>query len=91
MPERAYIDNDGSNDEPVKIALKLTIDGERMIIDLEGTSGPVTGSINCGAVQTESLLRLAYKTMINPERAITGGSFSTMEVRIPELLRVQRA
>jgi N-methylhydantoinase B len=31
-----------------------------------------------------SLLRLAYKTMINPDRAITGGSFSTMEVRIPE-------
>jgi len=47
-------------------------------------SGPVEGSINCGAVQTVSMLRLAYKTMINPERAITGGSFSTMEVKIPD-------
>jgi N-methylhydantoinase B len=79
-----FLDNDGVSDEPVKIALTLTIEGERMVIDLEGSSGPVTGSINCGAVQTVSLLRLAYKTMINPERAITGGSFSTMEVRIPE-------
>ena len=79
-----FLDNDGVSDEPVKISLTLTIDGERMIIDLEGTSGPVQGSINCGAVQTVSLLRLAYKTMINPDRAITGGSFSTMEVRIPE-------
>ena len=79
-----FLDDDGVSDEPVKIALELTIDGERMIIDLEGSSGPVTGSINCGAVQTVSLLRLAYKTMINPDRAITGGSFSTMEVRIPE-------
>jgi N-methylhydantoinase B len=79
-----FLDDDGVSDEPVKIALELTIDGERMIIDLEGSSGPVTGSINCGAVQTMSLLRLAYKTMINPDRAITGGSFSTMEVRIPE-------
>ena len=42
------------------------------------------GSINCGAVQTVSILRLAYKTMISPERAITGGSFSTMEVKIPD-------
>ena len=40
--------------------------------------------MNCGAVQTKSLLRLAYKTMINPERAITGGSFETMTVRIPD-------
>lgn len=78
------LDNDGVSTEPVKVALKLTIEGERMIIDLEGSSGPVEGSINCGAVQTVSMLRLAYKTMINPERAITGGSFSTMEVRIPE-------
>jgi N-methylhydantoinase B len=79
-----FLDDDGVGDEPVKVALTLTIEGERMIIDLEGSSGPVAGSINCGAVQTVSLLRLAYKTMINPERAITGGSFSTMEVRIPE-------
>ncbi len=79
-----YLDDDGVTTDAVKVALRLTIEGEKMIIDLEGSSGPVQGSINCGAVQTESLLRLAYKTMINPDRAITGGSFSTMEVRIPD-------
>jgi N-methylhydantoinase B len=78
-----WLDDDGVGSEPVKVSVSVTITGERMIIDLEGTSGPVLGSINCGAVQTESLLRLAYKTMINPERAITGGSFSTMEIRLP--------
>ena len=79
-----YLDDDGVGDEPVRVALKLTIKGDRMIVDLEGTSGPVAGSVNCGAVQTKSLLRLAYKTMINPERAITGGSFETMTVNIPD-------
>ncbi len=79
-----YLDDDGVGSDPVKVAMSLTIDGERMIIDLAGTSGPVLGSINCGAVQTRSLLRLAYKTMINPERAITGGSFETMTVKIPD-------
>lgn len=79
-----FLDDDGVTTDPVKVALRLTIEGEKMIIDLDGSSGPVQGSINCGAVQTESLLRLAYKTMINPDRAITGGSFSTMEVRIPD-------
>ncbi len=78
-----FLDDDGVGDEPIKVALALTIRGEEMLIDLAGTSGPVPGSVNCGAVQTESLLRLAYKTMINPERAITGGSFETMQVNIP--------
>ncbi|MDE0306378.1 MAG: hydantoinase B/oxoprolinase family protein [Albidovulum sp.] len=79
-----FLDDDGIGDQPVKIALSLTIKGEEMIIDLAGTSGPVEGSVNCGAVQTKSLLRLAYKTMINPDRAITGGSFETMTVNIPD-------
>lgn len=79
-----YLDDDGVGSEPVKVALTLEIRGEEMIVDLDGTSGPVLGSVNCGAVQTKSLLRLAYKTMINPDRAITGGSFETMAVRIPD-------
>ena len=79
-----FLDDDGVGSDPIKVALSLTISGEEMLIDLSGTSGPVAGSVNCGAVQTESLLRLAYKTMINPDRAITGGSFETMKVTIPE-------
>ena len=79
-----YLDDDGFGDEPIRVALKLTIEGDRLTVDLTGSSGPVPGSVNCGAKQTESLLRLAYKTMINPDRAITGGSFETMTVKIPD-------
>ena len=79
-----YLDNDGFGEEPVKVALSLAIKGDTLTVDLAGTSGPVPGSINCGASQTESLLRLAYKTMISPDRAITGGSFETMTVKMPD-------
>ncbi len=79
-----YLDNDGIGSEPVKVALRLTIGGEALEVDLTGSSGPVQGSVNCGATQTESLLRLAYKTMISPDRAITGGSFETMTVKLPD-------
>ena len=79
-----FLDDDGVGRDPIKVALALTIKGEQMLIDLSGTAGPVAGSVNCGAVQTESLLRLAYKTMINPDLAITGGSFETMKVHIPQ-------
>ncbi len=85
-PGRAegYLDNDGVGTTPVKVAQTLTVKGEELIVDLTGTSGPVPGSVNCGASQTLSLLRLAYKTMISPERAITGGSFETMRLIQPD-------
>jgi len=37
--------------------------GDRMIVDLAGSSGPVKGALNCGAAQTVSMIRLAYKAM----------------------------
>ena len=79
-----WLDNDGIGEEPVKVVLSLTVEGERLIVDLAGTSGPMAASVNCRACQSVSLLRLAYKTMINPDRAIIGGSFETMTVRIPD-------
>ena len=79
-----FMDDDGTGFGPIKVCTSVTVVGDRMIVDLAGTSGPVPGSMNCGAAQTVSMIRLAYKTMINPGFAITGGSFPTLDVRIPE-------
>ena len=79
-----YMDDDGTGFGPIKVCAKMTIEGERMIVDLDGTSGPVPGSLNCGKAQTISMVRLAYKTLINPNLAITGGSFPTLEIIVPE-------
>src|SRR5258707_10315526 len=89
IPDGAYsaegtLDNDGVTDDPIPVKVTVTIRGDRMIVDLAGSSKPVKGALNCGAAQTVSMIRLAYKAMISPERAITGGSFPTLEVRIPD-------
>ncbi len=89
MPDGTYraegqMDDDGTGVGPVPVKVSLTIDGEKMVVDLDGTSGPVRGPMNCGSAQTVSMIRLAYKTQINPHLAITGGSFPTLEIRIPD-------
>jgi N-methylhydantoinase B len=71
-------------DGPIAVKVAVIIKGDRMTIDLTGSSGPVRGALNCGAAQTVSMIRLAYKAMISPNRAITGGSFPTLKVKIPE-------
>jgi N-methylhydantoinase B len=89
IPDGTYsaegsLDNDGVTDDPIPVKVAVTIHGDRMIVDLAGSSGPVKGALNCGAAQTVSMIRLAYKAMISPTRAITGGSFPTLEVKIPD-------
>lgn len=79
-----FLDNDGVTDEPIPVKVTISICGDHIAVDLAGSSGPVKGALNCGAAQTISMIRLAYKAMISPDRAITGGSFPTLEVRIPE-------
>ena len=89
MPDGTYsaegqMDDDGTDVGPIPVKVTIIIAGENMTVDLDGTSGPVRGPMNCGAAQTVSMIRLAYKTQINPHLAITGGSFPTLDVRIPD-------
>lgn len=78
------LDSDGVGDDPVPVQVKVTIDGERMEVDLTGTAGPQRGPVNCGRAQTLSAIQLAYKSLIKPNLPITGGAFAPLEVVIPE-------
>jgi N-methylhydantoinase B len=89
IPDGTYraegmLDNDGVTDDPIPVKVAVTVDGDKLIVDLTGSSKPVKGALNCGAAQTISMIRLAYKAMISPDTAITGGSFPTLEVKIPD-------
>lgn len=89
IPDGVYtaegtLDNDGVVNEPIVIKVSLTISGDKMTVDLAGTSGPVKGALNCGKEQTISMICLAYKAMLSPNTPITGKSFPTLEVKIPD-------
>src|SRR5262249_51433479 len=71
------LDNDGTVMEPVPIHVAIAIDGERMHVDLTGTAPTAPGSLNCGAPETLCAARVAYKSLVLPERGMDGGSFST--------------
>ena len=75
-----FLDSDGVGDEPVWIRIKITVDGERLFFDLTDTGGPGRGPINCGAVQTLSACRLAFKYLFNSHQPVNGGTFLPLEV-----------
>ena len=57
------------------------MEGERLVFDLTDTDGPGQGPINCGAVQTLSACRLAFKYLFNSHQPVNGGTFRPLEVR----------
>lgn len=77
------LDDDGLGNGPVPVTLAITVAGDRMTMDLTGSSPPATGPINCGFAQTVSACRVAFKLLVNPQRPVDGGTFKTLTVTAP--------
>jgi N-methylhydantoinase B len=79
-----FMDSDGTHfDDPVKVRLKVRIEGSDIYLDLTGSSPQTGGCLNSGLSQTWSAARLAFKFLINPEVAPTGGTFRNLHLHAP--------
>ena len=79
-----FLDDDGLVSDPVKIKMKVTVEDEKITIDLDGSAKQTQGPVNCGFAQTISACRVAFKLLINPKRPVDGGTFKTLEVTAPQ-------
>ncbi len=89
IPDGVYtsagaLDSDGIGDTPVPVKMSVTVNGDQMTIDLTGSAPQTRGAVNCGATQTVSAARVAFKLLINPSRPVDGGTFTALEVVAPE-------
>ena len=79
-----YMDSDGTHFEvPVKVRLKVKIEGSDIYLDLTGSSPQTGGCLNSGLSQTWSAARLAFKFLINPDVPPTGGTFRNLHLYAP--------
>ncbi|MEM6284120.1 MAG: hydantoinase B/oxoprolinase family protein [Chloroflexota bacterium] len=79
-----FLDNDGLSDERIPVKLKVVVDDDTMVIDLDGSAPQATGPVNCGFAQTISACRVAFKLLVNPDRPVDGGTFRTLTVTAPD-------
>ncbi|MFC3051888.1 hydantoinase B/oxoprolinase family protein [Kordiimonas pumila] len=89
IPDGTYtaegaLDNDGLSNEPIPVKMKVDVKGDKVTIDLTGSAKQARGAVNCGETQTISAARVAFKLLINPERPVDGGTFSSLKVIAPE-------
>jgi N-methylhydantoinase B len=85
MPEGTWtasgeLDSWGPGGQPVPVRVAVTIADGRLTIDLRGSSPQTPGSVNCGLAQTVAAARLAFKFLVNPDAAVTDGTFRNLTV-----------
>jgi N-methylhydantoinase B len=87
IPDGVYeassqIDEDGvTPNDPVKLHAKVTVKGGHMTIDLSGCSKERKAGINS---RTYAGARVAYKALTGPLDPVNEGSFTALDVIIPE-------
>jgi N-methylhydantoinase B len=78
-----FLDDDGETDEPVRIAVKLEIRGERARIDFTGSAPQVRGPINAVEAITVSAAYYVFRCLIPGDVPASAGILEPLEVIAP--------
>ena len=77
-----FLDNDGIFDKPLKIALDLTIDGDRMSLDFSRSSAPCAGPLNIAYSTSVACCYVALKHVF-PDVPANAGCLVPIDFVIP--------
>ncbi len=79
-----YIDDDGFDDQPIPICVKLTVAGDEIHADFEGTSPQVKAAINATLSVTKSMVYAAVRCTLSSDIPNNAGMFRPISVDAPE-------
>jgi N-methylhydantoinase B len=75
-----FIDDDGFSDEPIRLYVELTKNGDELIADFRGTSAQVKGSINMTESFTKSAVYACVRSVMDPSIPNNEGFFRPITV-----------
>ncbi len=78
-----WLDNDGIDDHPVRIAVAVTVHGSSMTFDFTGTSPQVRGPFNAVPASTLSAVYYAVRAISDPAIPGNGGCFRALDAVLP--------
>ena len=70
--------------DPVLARLKLTVAGDQLIADFEGTNPQVPGVVNCSLAVVGAGVFVAVKATLDPGGAVNEGAFRPITLKAPE-------
>src|SRR5688500_13356444 len=88
IPDGVYeaedaLDDDGIEDRPVRIAVRVTIRGDRAVVDFTGSAPQVAGAINAVEAITVSAVSYVFRCLVGGEVPASAGLMQPIEVIAP--------
>jgi N-methylhydantoinase B len=80
---RSMIESDGVGDQPVPIQANVTVDGDRLKIDFEGTGKQARGGLNVVESALKASVYYVVKTLLDPYLLPNSGMFEGIEISAP--------
>lgn len=78
-----WVDGDGLDDEPIRIRVALTADGDDLVVDFAGTDDQVRGPVNSPIAATESAVYFALLANLAPGLSSNHGCYKPIRVSAP--------
>jgi N-methylhydantoinase B len=79
-----FLDDDGISDRPVRLKVRITIDGDGILFDFAGTDPQRWAPMNCNLTQTFTACVYVLKCLIDPDVPINDGFYKPIKVMAPE-------
>jgi len=78
-----YLDDDGISEEPVRIAVRITVSGEKATIDFAGSDSQRPGPVNAVLAVTVAAVFYVFRSLSDPRLPSNSGVLSPLEIRAP--------
>ena len=79
-----FLDDDGVTDEPVKIAAAITVEGDELSVDFNGTNAQVLGPLNARLSAACACVYYTCKAVVDPDLPTSAGAYRPIHVTAPE-------
>ncbi|HEV8648003.1 MAG TPA: hydantoinase B/oxoprolinase family protein [Actinomycetes bacterium] len=89
LPDGEYtaeseIEGDGVTDDDIPIKVTVTVAGDEMTIDLDGTADAVAGNVNCPLSVTRSACYFALRVLLPDDVPANAGTYAPLTILAPE-------
>lgn len=79
-----FMDDCGTGTPPLRVHVRVTVDGERMLVDFDGTDGQTESGLNSYLNYTCSYTYAAIKCLTAPYEPMNAGALRPIEVVAPD-------
>jgi N-methylhydantoinase B len=79
-----WLDDDGLGSDPVRIAARVSVSGDRVRVDLTGTDPQMAGGMNMSETAARAAIVFVVKAIFDPDAPHNGAILRPIEAILPE-------